>query len=427
MSNPSYHLDTLCIQGGYEPASGEPRIVPIAQSTTFKYDSAEQVGDLFDLRTPGFFYTRLANPTVAAVEAKIAALEGGAGALCTASGQAAISYAILNICQAGDHLVASSALYGGTLNLFAVSLKKMGIAVTFVAPDAPDDELQAAIRPETKCIFGETIANPALRVLDLARVAGVAHRNGLPLIVDNTFATPALCRPLDFGADLVVHSTSKYLDGHACALGGVIVDGGRFDWVASGRFPGLTQPDDSYHGLVYCEAFGPLAYIVKARVQLMRDLGAAASPMNAFLLNLGLETLPLRMARHSSNALAVARHLAGHAKVGWVNYPGLDGHADHALVQRYLPAGQSGVVAFGVRGGREAAMRFMNRLRLAAIVVHVADARTSVLHPASTTHRQLNDEQLAACGIGPDMIRFSVGIEHAGDILADLDQALAGD
>lgn len=421
----NFHLDTLCVQAGWQPKNGEPRVLPVFQSTTFKYDSSELVGDLFDLKVPGHFYTRLSNPTAEAVENKIAALEGGVGALMTASGQAASLIAILNLCGSGDHFIASGAIYGGTTNLFSVTLKKLGIEVTYVDPYASDDAIQAAFRPTTRAVFGETIANPALTVFDIERFARVAHANGVPLIVDNTFPTAVLCRPFAFGADIVTYSTSKYLDGHAVSLGGMIVDGGRFDWRASGKFPGLTEPDPSYHGTVYADAFGPSAFIVKARAQLMRDLGAAPSPMNAFLLNLGMETLHLRMERHCRNAEAVAAFLERHPDVTWVNYPGLPASKDAALVKKYLPRGTCGVIAFGIKGGRAAAVRFMDSLKLAAIVVHVADARTGVLHPASTTHRQLTDAQLAAAGIGPDLVRLSVGIEDAADIIADLDQALA--
>ena len=421
----TFHPDTLCVQAGWQPKNGEPRVLPVFQSTTFKYDSSEHVGDLFDLKVPGHFYTRLSNPTAEAVENKIAALEGGVGALMTASGQAASLIAILNLCGSGDHFIASGALYGGTTNLFSVTLKKLGIEVTYVGPYASDDAIQAAFRPTTRAVFGETIANPALTVFDIERFARVAHANGVPLIVDNTFPTAVLCRPFAFGADIVTYSTSKYLDGHAVSLGGMIVDGGRFDWRASGKFPGLTEPDPSYHGTVYTDAFGPAAFIVKARAQLMRDLGAAPSPMNAFLLNLGMETLHLRMERHCRNAEAVAAFLERHPAVTWVNYPGLPASKDAALVKKYLPRGTCGVISFGVKGGRAAAVRFMDSLKLAAIVVHVADARTGVLHPASTTHRQLTDAQLAAAGIGPDLVRLSVGIEDAADIIADLDQALA--
>lgn len=421
----SFHPDTLCVQAGWQPKNGEPRVLPIFQSTTFKYDSSEHVGDLFDLKVPGHFYTRLSNPTAEAVENKIAALEGGVGAMMTASGQAASLIALLNLCNSGDHFIASSAIYGGTTNLFSVTLKKLGIEVTYVDPYASDEAVQAAFRPTTRAIFGETIANPALTVFDIERFARVAHANGVPLIVDNTFPTAVLCRPFDFGADIVTYSTSKYLDGHAISLGGMIVDSGRFDWRASGKFPGLTEPDPSYHGTIYTDAFGPSAFIVKARVQLMRDLGATPSPMNAFLLNLGMETLHLRMERHCRNAEAVAAFLEGHPAVSWINYPGLPSSKDAALVKKYLPRGTCGVISFGVKGGRDAAVRFMDSLKLAAIVVHVADARTGVLHPASTTHRQLTDEQLTAAGISPELVRLSVGIENAADIIADLDQALS--
>ena len=421
----SFHPDTLCVQAGWQPKNGEPRVLPIVQSTTFKYDSSEHVGDLFDLKAPGHFYTRLSNPTAEAVENKIAALEGGVGALMTSSGQAAEMIAILNLCNSGDHLIASGAIYGGTTNLFSVTLKKLGIEVTYVDPYASDDTIQAAFRLTTRAVFGETIANPALTVFDIERFARVAHANGVPLIVDNTFPTAVLCRPFDFGADIVTYSTSKYLDGHAISLGGMIVDSGRFDWRASGKFPGLTEPDPSYHGIIYTDAFGPSAFIVKARVQLMRDLGATPSPMNAFLLNLGMETLHLRMERHCRNAEAVAAFLEGHPAVSWINYPGLPSSKDAALVKKYLPRGTCGVISFGVKGGRDAAVRFMDSLKLAAIVVHVADARTGVLHPASTTHRQLTDEQLTAAGISPELVRLSVGIENAADIIADLDQALS--
>lgn len=419
------HLDTVCVQSGWEPKNGEPRVMPIAQSTTFKYDSSERVGDLFDLKAPGHFYTRLSNPSAEVAEKKIAALEGGVGALLTSSGQAATTAAVLTLCSAGDHIISSSALYGGTANLFNVTLRKLGIEVTFVKADASEAEIQAAFRPNTKAVFGEVIANPALTVLDIETFAKAAHANAVPLIVDNTFPTPVLCRPFDFGADIVMHSTSKYLDGHAVALGGVVVDGGRFDWKASGKFPEFTQPDASYHGLVYAEAFGAAAFIVKARVQFMRDIGAAPAPMNAFLLNLGMETLHLRMERHCRNAEAVAAFLGKHPAVAWVNYPGLASSKDAALVKKYLPRGVGGVISCGIKGGRAAAVKFMDSLRLLAIVVHVCDARSSVIHPASSTHRQLSDEQLAACGITPELVRISVGIEHSGDIIADLEQALA--
>lgn len=418
-------FETKCVQAGWDPKNGEPRVMPIYQSTTFKFDSSQHVADLFDLKVGGHFYTRLSNPTLDVVEQRIAALEGGVGAMLTSAGQAASTIAILNLAHSGDHVISCSAIYGGTVNLFGVTLEKLGISFTWLEPDATDEEIQAAIRPNTKAIFGETLANPALAVLDLERWAAVAHRNGLPLIVDNTFPTPYLCRPFEHGADIVIHATTKYLDGHAMSLGGCIVDGGTFDWAASGRFPEFTEPDPSYHGLIYTQAFGKAAYIVKARAQLMRDLGAQAAPMNAFLLGVGIETLPLRMERHSANALAVAEWLANHPKVEWVRYPGLKGDKYHALAQKYLPKGCSGVVSFGVKGTRSDATRLMDSLRLAKIVVHVADARTCVLHPASMTHRQLTDEQLVKAGISPTMVRFSVGIEHIDDILADLDQAFA--
>ncbi|MDF2589654.1 MAG: cysD [Anaerocolumna sp.] len=419
----NYHINTKCIQEGYEAKNGEPRVLPIYQSTTYRYESSEHVGKLFDLEAEGFFYTRLANPTVDSVEKKIAALEGGVGAMCTSSGQAASMIAILNICGSGDHMIASAAIYGGTTNLFAVTLKKLGVEVTFVNPDADVEELQKAFKENTKLVFAETLANPALVVTDLEKFANLAHKNGVPLIVDNTFATPINCRPIEFGADIVIHSTSKYMDGHAVALGGVIVDGGNFNW-DNGKFPGLSTPDESYHGMVYTKACGRSAYIVKARVQLMRDMGSSPSPNNAFLLNLGLETLHLRMERHCSNALAVAKWLETNDKIAWVNYPGLESNKYYSLAKKYMPNGTCGVISFGVKGGRENAVKLMDNLKLAAIVVHVADARTSVLHPASTTHRQLTDEQLVEAGVAPDLIRMSIGIEHVDDIIADLEQAL---
>ena len=420
----NYHIETKCIQEGYEPKNGEPRVLPIYQSTTFKYDSSEHVGKLFDLTADGFFYSRLANPTVDAVERKIAALEGGVGAMCTSSGQAASLIAILNVCSAGDHFVSSSTIYGGSTNLFAVTLKRMGIDVTFVDPNAPLDELQKEIRDNTKLVFAETIANPALIVSDLEKFAALAHNNQLPLFIDNTFATPINCRPIEFGADVVLHSTSKYMDGHAVALGGVIVDSGNFDW-DNGKFPGLSTPDESYHGMIYTRDCGKAAFITKARVQLMRDLGSTPSPNNAFLLNLGLETLHLRMARHCENAQKVAEYLENNDKIAWVNYPGLKGNPYYELAQKYLPKGSCGVISYGIKGGREAAIKYMDSLKLAAIVVHVADNRTGVLHPASTTHRQLTDQQLIDAGITPDLIRMSIGIENVEDIIADIDQALA--
>ncbi len=418
-------FETKCVQAGWEPKNGEPRVMPIYQSTTFKFDSAQHVADLFDLKAPGHFYTRLSNPTLDAVEQRIAALEGGVGAMLTSAGQAASMIAILNLAHSGDHVISASTIYGGTVNLFGVTLQKLGIEFTWLSPDATDEEIETAIRPNTKAIFGETLANPALAVLDLERWANVAHRNGLPLIIDNTFPTPYLCRPFEFGVDVVIHATTKYMDGHAMSLGGCIVDSGNFDWAASGRFPEFTNPDPSYHGLVYTEAFGKAAYIVKARAQLMRDMGAQAAPLNAFLLGVGIETLPLRMERHSANAQVVAEWLANNPKVEWVRYPGLKGDAYHELAKKYLPKGSAGVVTFGVKGTRKDAQRLMDAMKLAAIVVHVADARTCVLHPASMTHRQLTDEQLVAAGISPTTIRYSVGIEHIDDIIADLEQAFA--
>ena len=417
-------IETKCIQSGYKPENGEARVLPIYQSTTYKYDTAEYMGKLFDLEAEGYFYTRLANPTAGAVEAKIADLEGGSGAMLTSSGQAATLMSVMTIAGAGDHIVCSAAVYGGTFNLLGVTLTRFGIETTFVDPDADLETLQKAIKPNTKAVIGETIANPALNVLDIEKFAKLAHDNDIPLIVDNTFATAILCRPFEFGADIVIHSTSKYMDGHACALGGVIVDGGKFDWAASGKFPGLTTPDDSYHGVIYTESFGNQAFITKARAQLMRDLGSSPAPMNAFLLNLGLETVHLRMIRHSENALKVAKFLENDERISWVNYPGLESSKYKPLVDKYLPNGASGVVSFGVKGGREAAVKFLNALEIAAIVTHVADARTCALHPASTTHRQMTDEQLEECGVSPDLVRFSVGIENADDIIADIDQAL---
>ena len=421
----SYHIDTQCIQGGWQPENGDPRVLPIYQSTTYKYDSAEHLGDLFDLKAPGHMYTRISNPTVDAVEQKIAALEGGVGAMCTSSGQAASLMAVLNITSAGQNFISLATIYGGTTNLFAVTMKRMGIEVRFATPEMTDEEVDALFDENTRLVFGETIANPALTVLDIERYAAIAHRHGVPLVVDNTFATPVLCRPFEFGADIVTHSTTKYMDGHATVVGGVVVDSGNFDWAASGKYPELTTPDESYHGVVYTEQFGKAAYITKARVQLMRDLGSTPQPLAAFILNLGLETLPLRMERHCSNAKAVAEYLEKHEKITWVNCPALPSSDQYELAQKYLPNGCCGVISFGIRGGREAAVRFMNSLKLAAVVVHVADARTCVLHPASTTHRQLTDEQLVAGGITPDLIRLSVGIENVGDILADIEQALA--
>ncbi len=422
----NFKPETLCVQAGWSPTKGEPRVLPIYQSTTFKYDTSEQMARLFDLEDTGFFYTRLQNPTNEAVAAKIAALEGGVGAMLTSSGQAANFYALFNICQAGDHFVCSSAIYGGTFNLFGVTMKKLGIDVTFVSPDASEEEIIAAFRPNTKALFGETISNPSLEVLDIEKFARIAHSQGVPLIVDNTFPTPINCRPFEWGADIVVHSTTKYMDGHATSVGGVIVDSGNFDWEAHAeKYPGLCTPDDSYHGLTYTKAFGKMAYMVKATAQLMRDLGSIQSPQNAYLVNLGLESLHLRMAQHNKNGLALAEHLAAHPKVAWVRYPGLPGDSQHELAQKYLPNGASGVVSFGVAGGRAAAETFMANLKLAQIATHVADARTCVLHPANATHRQMNDAELAAAGITPDLIRLSCGIEATEDLVADIDQALA--
>ena len=421
-----FKRETLCVQGGWQPKKGEPRVLPIYQSTTFKYETSEQMARLFDLEDAGYFYTRLQNPTNDAVAAKIAALEGGVAAMLTSSGQAASFYSVFNICSAGDHFVSASAIYGGTFNLFAVTMKKMGIEVTFVDGDAPAEEIARAFRPNTKALFAETVSNPGLNVLDIEKFAKIAHEHGVPLIVDNTFPTPINCRPFEWGADIVIHSTTKYMDGHAAAVGGAIVDSGNFDWEAhADKFPGLTAPDDSYHGLTYTKAFGKGAYITKATAQLMRDLGSIQSPQNAFLLNIGLETLHLRMPRHCENALKVAEYLASRTdKVAWVNYPGLRGNKYYELAQKYMPGGTCGVITFGLKGGREESIRFMDSLKLGAIVTHVADARTSVLHPASHTHRQLTDEQLVAAGVAPDLIRFSVGIEDAGDIIADIEQAL---
>lgn len=417
---------TICVQGGWQPKNGEPRILPIFQSTTFKYDTTEQMARLFDLEESGYFYTRLQNPTNDAVASKIAALEGGVGAMLTSSGQAANFYAVFNICEAGDHFVSSSAIYGGTFNLFGVTLKKLGIECTFVDPDASEEELSKAFRPNTKLLFGETIANPGMNVLDIEKFARVAHAHGVPLVVDNTFATPVNCRPLEWGADIVTHSTTKYMDGHATSVGGVLVDGGKFDWDAhADKFPGLTTPDASYHGLTYTDRFGNAAYLTKATAQLMRDIGSIQSPFNAFLVNLGLETLHLRMQRHCENAQKVAEYLQAHPKVAWVRYCGLEGDKYYELGEKYLKNGSCGVLSFGVKGTREDAARLMDNFKFIAIVTHVADVRTCVLHPASHTHRQLSDEQLIEAGVAPDLIRLSVGIEDVDDIIADLDQALA--
>ena len=421
----NWNKDTICIQGGYKPGNSEPRVLPIYQSTTFKYESSEQMGNLFDLKESGYFYTRLQNPTCDSVAAKIAELEGGVGAMLTSSGQAASFYSVFNICEAGDHVIAASAIYGGTFNLFSVTMKKLGIEFTFVHPDADESEIEKCFRPNTKAVFAETLSNPSLIVLDIEKFAKAAHSHGVPLIVDNTFPTPVNLRPFEFGADIVVHSTTKYMDGHACALGGVVVDSGNFDWQANAaKFPGLTTPDDSYHGITYTESFGKSAYITKCVVQLMRDLGSMQSPQNAFLLNLGLETLHLRVPRHCENALAVAKFLESNEKITWINYPSLPSSRYYELAEKYMPNGTCGVICFGIKGGRAAATKFMDSLKLAAVVTHVADARTCVLHPASTTHRQLTDEQLVNCGVGPDLIRFSVGIEDKEDIIEDIKQAL---
>ena len=420
-----FNKETLCVQAGWTPKNGEPRVLPIYQSTTFKYDDSEQMARLFDLKDSGYFYTRLQNPTNDAVASKIAALEGGVGAILTSSGQAANFYAVFNICEAGDHLVCASTIYGGTFNLFGVTMKKLGIECTFVDADAPEEEIHKAFRPNTKCMFGETISNPSINVLDIEKFARIAHSNGVPLIVDNTFATPINCRPFEWGADIVTHSTTKYMDGHATCVGGAIVDSGNFDWmVHADKFPGLTQPDESYHGLTYAKAFGKMAYITKATAQLMRDLGSIPSPENSFLLNLGLETLHLRVPRHCENAQKVAEWLEANPKVKWVNYCGLKSSKYYELAQKYMPNGSCGVIAFGLNGTREEAIKFMDSLKLACIVTHVADARTCVLHPASHTHRQLSDEQLIEAGVAPDLIRLSVGIENVNDIIADLQQAM---
>ena len=419
-------IETQCLYAGYSPKNGEPQTLPICQSTTFKYESTEQVSKLFDLEEAGFFYTRLGNPTVDAVEQKIAMLEGGVGALCTASGQAATTFSILTLAAAGDHIVSSSAIYGGSLNLFAVTLKRLGIEVAFVSPEASEDEIQAAFRPNTKALFGETIANPSIEVLDIEKFARIAHRNGVPLIVDNTFPTPVNCRPFEWGADIVTHSTTKYMDGHGAVLGGAIVDGGKFDWMAHAeKFPGLCTPDDSYHGITYAERFGKEgAFITKATAQLMRDFGSMQSPMNAYMLNLGLESLHVRMQRHCANGMAVAEFLESHPKVAYVNYCGLESSPYHALAEKYLPNGSCGVVSFGLAGGREAASIFMKNLKLAAIETHVADARTCCLNPASSTHRQMNDEQLKAAGVPAELVRMSCGLESSEDLIADIAQAL---
>lgn len=424
MSN--YNIETKCVQGGYTPANGEPRQIPIIQSTTFKYASSSDMGKLFDLEASGYFYTRLQNPTNDSVAAKICEMEGGTAAMLTSSGQAASFYAVFNIASCGDHVVSSSSIYGGTYNLFAVTMKRMGIDFTFVSPDATDEELDAAFRPNTKAVFGETIANPALTVLDIERFAAAAHRHGVPLIIDNTFATPVGCRPFEWGADIVTHSTTKYMDGHGAAVGGCIVDSGKFDWTKyPDKFPGLCTPDESYHGVTYTERFGlEGAYITKATAQLMRDLGSIQSPQHAFYLNLGLESLHVRMKRHCENGLAVAKYLQSDDRITWVTYPSLEGDKYYELAKKYLPNGSCGVVSFGVKGGRAAAEKFMGALKLAAIETHVADARTCCLHPASATHRQMNDDELRAAGVSPDLVRFSCGLENADDLIADIKQAL---
>ncbi|MDD7366749.1 MAG: O-acetylhomoserine aminocarboxypropyltransferase/cysteine synthase [Clostridiales bacterium] len=421
-----YSIETKCVQSGYTPENGQPRQIPIIQSTTFKYATGEAMGQLFDLEASGYFYSRLQNPTCDHVAAKICDMEGGSAAMLTASGQAANFYAVFNIANCGDHVVSCSAIYGGTYNLFAVTMKKMGVDFTFVAPDCTDEELEAAFRPNTKAVFGETISNPSLTVLDIERFAKAAHAHGVPLIVDNTFATPVNCRPFEWGADIVTHSTTKYMDGHGAAVGGCIVDSGKFDWLAhADKFPGLCTPDDSYHGITYAEKFGQGgAYITKATAQLMRDFGSTPAPQSAFLLNLGLESLHVRMARHCENALAVARFLEGHEKISWVNYAGLESSPYHKLAAKYMPGGTCGVVSFGIKGGRDAASRFMANLKLAAIETHVADARTCCLHPASTTHRQMSDRELIAAGVPGDLVRFSCGLESSDDLIADIAQAL---
>lgn len=418
------NLDTICVQGAYQPKNGEPRVIPIVQSTTFKYDSSDEMGDLFDLKKSGYFYSRLQNPTCDYAAGKITMLEGGSAGMLTSSGQAANFYAVFNIVQAGDHVVSSSAIYGGTFNLFNVTMRKLGIDFTFISPTASEEEIQAAIKPNTKCIFGETISNPSLDVLDIETFAKVAHKNGIPLIIDNTFATPINCRPFEFGCDIVTHSTTKYMEGHASTIGGAIIESGKFDWEQNDKFPGLTTPDESYHGLTYTKAFPDAPYITKCTVQLMRDLGSIQAPQNAFLINLGLETLHLRVKRHCENAKKVAEYLKNNDKITWVKCAMLEDDPQYELAKKYMPNGTCGVVSFGIKGGRKAATVFMDSLRLAAIVTHVADARTCCLHPASTTHRQLTEKELEEAGVTPDMIRFSCGIEDADDIIADIQQAL---
>ena len=420
-----YNTSTICVQGGYDPKNGESRVVPIVQSTTFKYESSEQMGDLFDLKDVGYFYTRLANPTNDAVANKICQLEGGVAAILTSSGQAANFYAILNIASAGDHVISTSAIYGGTYNLIANTLKNLGIESTFVDPDISDEELQTKFKSNTKLVFGETLSNPSLKILDIEKFAKAAHKNGVPLIIDNTFPTPIFCRPFEWGADIVTHSTTKYMNGSANSVGGVVVDSGNFDWTQySEKYPGLTTPDETYHGTIYTESFGKGAYITKMTTNLMRDLGSIPSPQNSFYLGVGLETLHLRMERHFQNALAIAQHLEKHPKIAWVSFSGLEKDSQHELAKKYLPNGSCGVISFGIKDGREEAVKFMDSLRLAAIVTHVADTRTCVLHPASTTHRQMNDDELVAAGVSPDLIRLSVGIEDVRDLIADIDQAL---
>lgn len=418
------NLDTICVQGAYQPKNGEPRVIPIVQSTTFKYDSSDEMGDLFDLKKSGYFYSRLQNPTCDYAAGKITMLEGGSAGMLTSSGQAANFYAVFNIAQAGDHVVSSSAIYGGTFNLFNVTMRKLGIDFTFISPTASEEEIQAAIKPNTKCIFGETISNPSLDVLDIETFAKVAHKNGIPLIIDNTFATPINCRPFEFGCDIVTHSTTKYMEGHASTIGGAIIESGKFNWEQNDKFPGLTTPDESYHGLTYTKAFPDAPYITKCTVQLMRDLGSIQAPQNAFLINLGLETLHLRVKRHCENAKKVAEYLKNNDKITWVKCAMLEDDPQYELAKKYMPNGTCGVVSFGIKGGRKAATVFMDSLRLAAIVTHVADARTCCLHPASTTHRQLTEKELEEAGVTPDMIRFSCGIEDADDIIADIQQAL---
>ena len=426
MEKKELRIETKCVQGGYSPASGDPRQIPIIQSTTFKYGTSEDMGKLFDLEASGYFYSRLQNPTCDAVAARICELEGGTAAMLTSSGQAANFFAVFNIASSGDHVVASSAIYGGTYNLFAVTMKRMGVEFTFVSPDATEEEISSAMRENTKAVFGETIANPALTVLDIERFAKVAHAHGVPLIIDNTFATPINCRPFEWGADIVTHSTTKYMDGHGSAVGGCIVDSGKFDWAASGKFDCLCTPDESYHGVNYYERFGKEgAFITKATAQLMRDFGCTQSPQSAFLLGLGLESLHVRMERHCENGLKVAQFLASHPNVTWVKYPGLEGDKYYELAKKYLPKGSCGVVSFGVKGGRAAAEKFMKNMKLGAIETHVADARTCCLHPASATHRQMNDSELEAAGVSPDLIRYSCGIESADDLIEDLAAALA--